>query len=124
MKKYLRLEDITAYKIAVELSNIVYSLIYQWPWFDKRTLGIQYINAIDSIGGNIAEGFGRFHKKDKIKFYYNSRASVFESAHWTKQAGTRKLLNKNDLENTLSLLRKLPKEINNLIGLTDKYLTI
>ncbi|MCK4639103.1 MAG: four helix bundle protein, partial [Bacteroidales bacterium] len=25
--------------------------------------------AADSISANIAEGFGRYHKKDKIKFY-------------------------------------------------------
>lgn len=85
-KKYLTLEEITAYKIASGLSDCVWEIISKWDWFNKRTLGVQYTNALDSIAGNISEGFGRFHKKDKIKFYYNSRASVFESAHWTKKA--------------------------------------
>jgi len=71
-KKYLKLEDITAYKIASELFNYVHELISKWDWFNKRTLGGQYMDATDSIAGNIAEGFGRFHKKDKIKFYYNA----------------------------------------------------
>lgn len=122
MKKYLKLIDITAYKIASDLSDIIYDIIFKWPWFDKKTLGIQFIRAIDSIAANIAEGFGRYHKKDKIKFYYNSRASVFESAHWTKKADKRKLLNKEELAKILNLLRKLPKEINNLISLTERYL--
>ncbi|MBL7159444.1 four helix bundle protein [Candidatus Microgenomates bacterium] len=122
MKKYLKLEDITAYKIASELSDIVYEIVSKWKWFDKRTLGAQFVSAIDSIAANIAEGFGRYHKKDKIKFYYNSRASVFESAHWAKKADKRKLVAKTESDKILNLLRKLPKEINNLISLTNKYL--
>lgn len=121
-KKYLKLEDISAYKIASELSDIVYGIVSKWNWFDKRTLGVQFVDAIDSIAANIAEGFGRYHKKDKIKFYYNSRASVFESAHWAKKADKRGLITKKKLNKILNLLRRLPKETNNLIGLTNKYL--
>lgn len=121
-KKYLKLEDITAYKIASDLSDYVWKIISKWDWFNKRTLGIQYMNAIDSIAGNIAEGFGRFHKKDKIKFYYNSRASVFESAHWTKKADERNLLTKEENDHILQTLGRLPREINNLIKLTNEYL--
>jgi len=121
-KKYLKLEDITAYKIASDLSDYVWKIISKWDWFNKRTLGIQYMNAIDSIAGNVAEGFGRFHKKDKIKFYYNSRASVFESAHWTKKADERNLLTKEENDHILQTLERLPREINNLIKLTNKYL--
>jgi four helix bundle protein len=121
-KKYLKLEDITAYKIASDLSDYVWKIISKWDWFNKRTLGIQYMNAIDSIAGNIAEGFGRFHKKDKIKFYYNSRASVFESAHWTKKANERNLLTEEENDHILQTLERLPREINNLIKLTNEYL--
>ncbi|MBA4411197.1 MAG: four helix bundle protein [Bacteroidota bacterium] len=45
----------------------------------QKTIGAQFIEAADSISANIAEGFGRYHKKDKIKFYYYSRGSTFES---------------------------------------------
>lgn len=122
MKKYLKLDDISAYKIATELSDLVYEIVSKWPWFDKRTLGVQYVKATDSIAGNIAEGFGRFHKKDKIKFFYNSRGSVFEAIHWTKKADKRKLITKEKLDKILSLLSQLPKEINNLIRLTNENL--
>lgn len=121
-KKYFKLEDITAYKIASELSDYIWVRTNKWDWFNKRTLGVQFINAIDSIAGNIAEGFGRFHKKDKIKFYYNSRASVYESAHWCKKASERKLLTNEEISHILQELRKLPKEVNNFICLTNKNL--
>jgi len=95
---------------------------FKWDWFNKRTLGTQYLEAIDSIASNVAEGFGRYHKKDKIKFYYNSRASVFESAHWTKKAGERSLLTKKELDHIIAELRRFPKEINNLIKPTNQHL--
>ena len=37
--------------------------------FEKRQLGRNLSEAVDSISANIAEGFGRHFKKDKIKFY-------------------------------------------------------
>lgn len=121
-KKYLKLEDISAYRIASDLADIIFEKVSHWDWFNKKTLGIQLINAIDSIAGNIAEGFGRYHKKDKMKFYFNSRGSLFESAHWVKKAHKRKLFSDEETRIMLVELRKLPKEINSLIKLTDDYL--
>lgn len=45
-------------------------------------MGRQFVRSIDSIGANIAEGYGRYHYLDKIRFYYNARASLLESLHW------------------------------------------
>ena len=46
-------------------------------------MGDQFIAATDSIGANVAEGYGRFHYLDKIKFFYNARGSFIEaSEHW------------------------------------------
>jgi four helix bundle protein len=122
MGKDFKLENIKAYQIGSKLSDYVWNIVKKWDWLPKRTLGVQWIDSTDSISGNIAEGFGRFHRKDKTKFYYNSRASVFESAHWCKKAFKRKLINKKGKDHILTELRKLPKEINTLIKLTLKNL--
>ena len=122
MSQNFKLENIKAYRIASELSDCVWKIVSRWSWLAKRTLGIQFINAIDSIAGNIAEGYGRYHKKDKVKFYYNARASVFESAHWCKKAFKRKLISEKEEEFILNQLRKLPKEINGLIKITMEKL--
>jgi len=121
-KRYLKLDDIKAYKIASELSDFVWEIVSKWDWFNKRTLGCQWVEATDSIAGNIAEGFGRYHKKDKQKFYFNARGSVFESAHWTKRALLRNLITKAEYENILKRLRGLPKELNYLIKITEEKL--
>lgn len=120
--KYLELNDISAYRIATELSDYVYAIVSKWEWFSKRTLGAQWTEAIDSIAGNIAEGFGRFHKKDKQKFYYNARGSAYESIHWTKRAIIRKLISSEESKHILSTLEELPREINYQIAITEKKL--
>ena len=114
--RFLKLEDLSSYKIASEIADYVWKLVVDWKWFEKRALGSQLTEAIDSVAANIAEGFGRYHKKDKIKFYYNARASVYESAHWIKKAFIRKLLFQKDFDFIMNDLRKLPKEINSGTG--------
>lgn len=121
-KKYLKLEDIKAYKIASELSDYVWEIVSKWDWFNKRTLGVQWVASTDSIAGNNAEGFGRFHKKDKQKFYYNSRGSVSESLHWTKKADKRNLISGKEKKHVTERLEILPKEINYLIKVTEAKL--
>src|SRR4030067_2510833 len=120
MVKWLKLEDIKAYMIASKLSDYVWKVVSEWDWFNKRTLGVQWVNATDSISGNVAEGFGRYHKKDKQKFYYNARGSVYESVHWTIKAFVRKLIKEQERDDILEELRSLPREINFLIKITEE----
>ncbi len=117
-----KLENIPAYKTASLLGDYVWGLVIRWDHFAKNTTGVQFTEAIDSIAANIAEGYGRYHKKDKIKFFYNARASVFESAHWCKKAYIRKLIKTEEYNHVLGLLRQLPKEINYLIKITETNL--
>lgn len=123
-KKFLRLEDISAYQASSSLSDKVWEAVASWDWLAKKTIGSQFVDAIDSIAANIAEGFGRFHKRDKQKFCYNARGSVYESAHWCKKAYARKLLTEADYQEIISILRKLPKDINTLIKYYQTKLTI
>lgn len=62
-------EDIEAYKVAFGMSNLIWEIVMQWNNFAKDTVGKQFVRAVDSISANIAEGYGRFTKKDKIHFY-------------------------------------------------------
>jgi len=122
--KTFKLEDIPAYKIASDLSDYVWDIVIKWNYFAKKTVGGQFVEATDSIAANVAEGFGRFHKRDKMKFFRNARGSTFESAHWCKKSYKRKVISKNENDHILGELRKLPKEINYLIKITDANLTI
>lgn len=115
MKKVLTIEDISAYTIARLLANKIYTIVSTWKLLDKQTIGIQLIRSADSIPANIAEGFGRYHKADKIKFYYNARGSALESIHWITTAKERLLISNHQYYEIHNTFQELPKEINNLI---------
>jgi four helix bundle protein len=117
--KYLTLEDIKAYQIAYELANYVWRIVIKWNYFARDTIGKQYVNALDSISANIAEGFGRFSKSDKIRFYRISNGSLFESINWTEKSKTRNLLTEMEYSYIKTKLDSLPKEINTLIYYTN-----
>ena len=48
------------------------------PLEEKYQLGNQIRNASISITANISEGYGRFHYKEGMQFYWISRGSLFE----------------------------------------------
>ena len=120
--KYLQLNDIGGYKRALLLSNYAWDIVIIWDSFTKNTVGIQFVRAIDSISANIAEGFGRYGKKDKVKFYYYSFGSVKESLDWNEKAKIRTLLSNKQYDHILEELQILPKEIHQLIKFTNNKL--
>ncbi|MBJ6117576.1 four helix bundle protein [Pontibacter sp. BT310] len=123
-KKHLQLNDLDVYKVSFSLSNYVWSKVERWDYFAKQTVGIQYVTAIDSISANIAEGFGRHGKKDKINFYRYARGSVYECLNWNEKSKVRKLLTQEEYEHVFAVLQKLPKMINSLIKLTNDNLSV
>lgn len=122
MTKYLQLNDIGCYKRAFILSNYVWNIAIEWDWLAKKTVGVQFITAIDSISANVAEGFGRYGKKDKVKFYYYSFGSVKESLDWNEKSRIRSLLTAEQYKHILVELQILPKEIHQLIKFTKEKL--
>ncbi len=121
---YLMLNDISAYKISFGLSNYVWGIVVKWNYFEKDTVGKQFVRAIDSISANIAEGFGRYSKKEKIHFYRYSFGSLKESQDWNEKSKIRNLLNPEEYKHIFEELTKLPREINYLIKYTDEKLKI
>ena len=92
MAKGLKLEDLEVYKVAIEIGEIVWTVVDKWEYFPKKTLGSQYVNAADSIALNISEGYGRFHFKENKNFCYYSRGSAKETFTATTKAKTRNLI--------------------------------
>ena len=121
-KKYLQLNALNAYKTAFNLSNFVWDVVIKWDYFAKNTVGEQFVKAMDSISANIAEGFGRYSKKDKIKFYRYSNGSLKECFDWNQKSKKRKLLSDKEYDYIFEELQKLPKELNQLIQFTNQKL--
>ena len=123
-KKYLKLNDIEAYRISFKLSNHFWEVVLLWNFFAKDKVGKQFVRAVDSISVNIAEGFGRYSKKDKVKFFRYSLGSLYESLDWNEKSHLRKLSSKEEYSHIFTELIKLPKAINSLILFTNKKLQV
>lgn len=122
-KRFLLLNDIGCYKRSLTLSNFVWQIVIALGWFEKKTIGSQFVNAVDSISANIAEGFGQYGKKDKCKFYYYSFGSVKESLDWNEKSKIRQLISEEQYKFILKELQQLPREIHQLIKFTNEKLT-
>lgn len=119
MAKGLRLEELEVYKVAMEIGEIVWTVVDKWDYFPKKTLRAQYVDAADSIAMNISEGYGRFHFKENKNFCYYSRGSAKETLTATNKAKTRNLISEEEfivLSQKLDLYFRLMYGYINSIG--------
>ena len=96
MGKGLKLEELEVYKVAMEIGESVWEIVASWDYFSKKTLGVQIVDAADSIAMNISEGYGRFHYKENKNFCYYSRGSAKETFTAINKARSRKLISEGD----------------------------
>jgi four helix bundle protein len=87
-----RFNDLDVYVQAVELSDDLCGLVWRWEPFDKWSSGLQLLRAVDSIGANIAEAYGRHGYADQRRLLYVARGSAYETEHWISRAEARGLL--------------------------------
>ena len=119
-----RLEDLDVYKISMEISDKIWNLVIHWEHFSRNNIGGQLLRAIDSVGANIAEGYGRGSKIDNARFVKIARGSLFETKHWLTISNRRKLLSDSETKEILddieNLLPRLSAYINYLSNSSHK----
>jgi four helix bundle protein len=96
MAKGLKLEELEVYKVSMEIGELVWQIVAKLEYFERKTLGAQFVNAADSIAFNISEGYGRFHYKENKNFCYYSRGSAKETLTATEKARTRNLISNEE----------------------------
>ena len=77
-KPYQTFEDLEVYQVAREFRKAMYRVAKQLPQEEKFGLTSQIRRAAVSVTNNIAEGHGRFHFLEQIKFMLQSRGSLEE----------------------------------------------
>ncbi len=118
---YIKLEDLEVYKIARKLSSIAWNIYEAMNWQQRKIMGDQFVESTDSVGANIAEGYGRFHYLDKIRFYYNSRGSYLESKnHWLSLLNERKCIDVRFYDEYMKVSEDFLIKLNNFISSTYK----
>jgi four helix bundle protein len=77
-KHYQTFEDLEVYQVAREFRKAVYRVAKRLPEEEKFGLASQIRRAAVSLTNNIAEGHGRFHFLEQIKFMRQARGSLEE----------------------------------------------
>src|SRR5207249_410511 len=77
-KQYQTFEDLEVYQVAREFRKAMYRVVERLPEQEKFALASQIRRAAVSVTNNIAEGHGRFHFLEQIKFMLQSRGSLEE----------------------------------------------
>ncbi|HEV7330392.1 MAG TPA: four helix bundle protein [Flavisolibacter sp.] len=108
----LKLEDLEIYQLAQEIGEHVWTIVDTWDYFQKRTVGAQFVEAADSISANIAEGYGRYFYKDRKIFCYYSRGSIMETKNWAFKSLKRLLISQADYDELLGKLQVLHQKLN------------
>lgn len=115
LNEYLNLCDLDVYKFSNQLSEKSWNIYKELNWRIKRVLGDQMMRSIDSVSANIAEGYGRYHYLDKIKFYYNARGSLLEASYWIDSMYKRKIILNKEYMILCDLINVTHIKLNSLI---------
>ncbi len=71
-------EDLDCYKLALKVVQEAYRVSRRLPPEEKYNLADQVRRAAISVSLNLAEGYGRYHYLDSLRFYYIARGSLEE----------------------------------------------
>lgn len=77
-RSFQTFEDLEVYQVAREFRTAMYAVTRCLPDFEKYELASQIRRAAVSLTNNMAEGHGRFHYPDQIRFFLHSRGSLEE----------------------------------------------
>ena len=77
-----RFEDLEVWRAAHQLTLGVYRLTESFPPKESYGLSLQMRRASVSVPSNIAEGFGRTGKREKIQFYNIAQGSLSELRYY------------------------------------------
>jgi four helix bundle protein len=116
-------EEMPVWQKAMDLAVRVYKLTDNLPKKEDYGLTSQIRRSALSVPGNIAEGFGREHTKDKLNFYYDSRGSLSETKNHLIYGHRVDYFDKLDYDELTLLINDIWKELNMLISSLEKQVS-
>ncbi len=123
MDVFYTIEKLEVFQIANKIGELVWNIVSGWSYFEKDTVGKQFVRSADSISANIAEGYGRYFYKENIQFCYYSRGSLIETKVWLFKANNRNLIKEEEYTNLNEKIDLLLKKLNGYISYLKKNAT-
>jgi four helix bundle protein len=106
------LDNLEVYQLAEAFGDEIWTIVDEWGYFAKDTVGKQIVRSADSISANIAEGYARFHYKENKNFCYFSRGSVLETKGWLRKARNRNLISTAQFDQLIESLMIIHLKLN------------
>ncbi len=110
--------ELDVYKLAEDLSDLIWNAYDDWSTKAQRTIGYQIIRSSDSIAANIAEGYGRYTPADRKNFYRYARGSFEETKAWLRKLIRRKVITKEEVIQYTKIIDELGPKLNAFIRST------
>ncbi|MFZ4455022.1 MAG: four helix bundle protein [Bacteroidales bacterium] len=99
-------EDLIAWQKAHEFTLAVYRITKTFPKEELFGITSQFRRAAVSIAANIAEGYKKLGKADKLRFFNIAQGSLEECRYYIILTKDIELITENDKSNLLELLNK------------------
>ncbi|MBM4171228.1 MAG: four helix bundle protein [Ignavibacteria bacterium] len=109
-------QNLQVWQIAHKLVLMIYIVVDKFPKKEEFRLTSQIIRAVISIPSNIAEGMGRYTRKEFIKYLIVSRGSLEEVKYQIILAKDLNYIDQITFEKLISEIQLLGKKINSLIS--------
>ena len=113
-------EDLEVWQLGKELTLLAYEIVRHLPDNETYGLGSQIKRAALSVPANIAEGFGRYHYLDRIKFFLNARGSLNELKSHLLIGNELRFFQDAQIERSVRAIDSLSIKLNNLITATRR----
>ena len=105
-------EDLDCFKLALDVIVSAHAFARKLPPEEKFDMAAQVRGSAKSITANIAEGYGRYHYLDSLKFYSNARGSLNETLSHFINARALNYIDQVYFEELYHLCRQTEKILN------------
>lgn len=116
-KKIESYQDLVVWQKSMDLVEMTYKIVVKLPINEQYGLSSQLRRAAGSVPANIAEGFGRWHAREFIRFLLIANGSVKELETHLLIAVRLHLIRTDDIETSMQMAKEISKMI---FALRDK----
>lgn len=109
-------EDLKAWQLARRLMIECHQVADALPAKERYDLAPQMRSSSKSVMSNIAEGYGRYHYVDSLRFYYIARGSLDETINHIITAHDLRYINEGRFRELYELGREMERALNGYIN--------
>ena len=113
-------EDLDCYKLALDLMVNAHKIAKIFPVEEKYDLVQQLRRASKSVPANIAEGYGRYHYLETLRFYSIARGSLNETLNHFITAQLLGYIDQKYLDKLSELVRDVERTLNGLMNYVQR----